>query len=222
MNNINYKTWDNVFSKSNWGRYSSEDLIRFISIYKKKLKKSSRIIEIGFGTGGNFNLFLDKGLIIEGVDFSKIAIKKTKKIFSKEIKKRKIILFQGDISSFKLPKNRYNFLVDNCVTCCLNFTDTKQFYSSIHNSLKKGAKVYLRTFANGCWGDKTGKKLSYNTYLPLSHWAKNLGPQRFTSIKDLKIIFKKKYKIISIEKITRTMNNQKNLIKEWVVHAEKK
>ena len=36
------------------------------------------------------------------------------------------------------------------------------------------------------------------------------------------MILDKKYKILSIEKITRTMNSQKYLIKEWVVHAEKK
>ncbi len=222
MSNTNYKKWDKVFLRSNWGSYASEDLIRFISIYKKKNKKIKRIIEIGSGNGANFNLFLDKGLIIDGIDFSKIAITKTKKIFNKQINKKKISLFQGDLRSFDFSINSYDFLVDNCVTCCLNFADTKYFYSSIHKSLKKKAKIYMRTFAKGCWGDKTGKKLSYNTYLPATNWAKNLGLQRFASYGDLKMILDKKYKIISIEKITRTMSNQKYLIKEWVVHAEKK
>ncbi len=36
MSNTNYKKWDKVFLRSNWGSYASEDLIRFISIYKKK------------------------------------------------------------------------------------------------------------------------------------------------------------------------------------------
>ena len=222
MSNLNYKKWDKVFSKSNWGSYASEDLIRFIATYAKKKKQTKRIIEIGSGHGANFNLFLDKSLKIDGIDFSKIAIDNTKKIFNKQIKKQKIKLFRGDIRSFIFPINCYDFLVDNCVTCCLNFNDTKNFYSLIHSSLKKRAKIYIRTFSKGCWGDKTGKKLSYNTYLPATKWAKNLGPQRFSSYGDLKMILDKKYKILSIEKITRTMNSQKYLIKEWVVHAEKK
>ena len=35
----NNKVWDLVFKKSDWGQYSSEDLIRFISKNNKKFKK---------------------------------------------------------------------------------------------------------------------------------------------------------------------------------------
>ena len=42
MSNLNYKKWDKVFSKSNWGSYASEDLIRFIATYAKKKKTNKK------------------------------------------------------------------------------------------------------------------------------------------------------------------------------------
>ena len=48
-----------------------------------------------------------------------------------------------------------------------------------------------------------------------------MGPQRFSTSSDLDKIFKGKYKILNKEVITRTINNQKNLISEWIVEAVK-
>ena len=80
--NKNNKYWDGAFSKSDWGQYSSEDLIRFIS--KNCLQFKKKILEIGCGTGANFNLFLDKKAHITGVDFSEIAINKANEKFKKK------------------------------------------------------------------------------------------------------------------------------------------
>tara|TARA_B100001540_G_scaffold317772_1_gene352767 strand:+ start:3769 stop:4434 length:666 start_codon:yes stop_codon:yes gene_type:complete len=216
----NNKVWDLVFKKSDWGQYSSEDLIRFISKNNKKFKKK-KILEVGCGTGANFKFFLDKKAIITGIDFSKIAIKKAKIKFNKEIKKGKIKLIQKDLRFIELKNKKFNFLVDNCATCCLSYNDTVFFYNNIKKYLVKNSMVYLRTFATNSWGYKSGKKISYKRYIT-NEWSKDLGPQRFSSLKDIKNIFKSNYEIISIEKISRTVNNQKNCIIEWIVNAKSK
>ncbi len=220
MNKKNYKFWDNTFLKSDWGQYSSEDLIRFISKACEKLKKK-KILEIGCGTGANFNLFLDKKAKVTGIDFSKIAITKINKKFKKQIKNGDINLITGDIKNLNFENQKFNILVDNCVTCCLSFEETKSFYENVSKFLLKNSKIYIRTFAINSWGYKEGKKISYNMYIPFK-WSKGLGPQRFSSAKDIRAILNKNYKVISMEIISRTVNNQKHLIKEWIVYAKKK
>ena len=49
-----------------------------------------------------------------------------------------------------------------------------------------------------------------------------MGPQRFSTSRDIDQIFKKNYKILSKEIISRTINKQQNMISEWIVEVEKK
>lgn len=79
-------------------------------------------------------------------------------------------------------------------------------FSSPYLKIKKNRKIFLRTFSTKSYGYKIGKKM---------------GPQRFSTSSDLDKIFKGKYKILNKEVITRTINNQKNLISEWIVEAVK-
>ena len=43
--------WDSIFSSKEWGRYPSEDLIRFIArnFYKAEKRSSIKILELGCG-----------------------------------------------------------------------------------------------------------------------------------------------------------------------------
>ena len=49
-----------------------------------------------------------------------------------------------------------------------------------------------------------------------------MGPQRFSSSRDIDKIFKNNYKILKKEIISRTIHNRKDLISEWIVEAIKK
>ncbi|EAL1485109.1 SAM-dependent methyltransferase, partial [Campylobacter coli] len=45
--------WENIFSNKEWGKYPSENLIRFIArnFYNVKNRNEIRILELGLGTG---------------------------------------------------------------------------------------------------------------------------------------------------------------------------
>ena len=82
------------------------------------------------------------------------------------------------------------------------------------------ASNHLRTFSNKSYGFNTGKKIGYNLYFP-KVGAVKMGPQRFSSSKDIDKIFKNNYKILKKEIISRTIHNRKDLISEWIVEATK-
>ena len=81
--------------------------------------------------------------------------------------------------------------------------------------------IFSRTFANGTWGEGTGKKLGRNS------WQVKVGPMknhcnfvRFTKKNQIKILFKS-FKLLGIEKISFTMENEKYKINEWLIYGKK-
>ena len=57
--------WETIFSTRAWGRYPSEDLIRFCAqrFYGLQPRSDVRLLEVGFGTGANLWYFAREGLI---------------------------------------------------------------------------------------------------------------------------------------------------------------
>lgn len=220
--NKNKIIWNKIFSKRKWGQYPAEDLVRFISknFHKSNSRSKKTILEIGCGPGGNLNFFLKEGFEIYGIDFSSVAINAAKKKINEEFSNWKGQLITADITNFNFKDNLFDAIIDNEVSCCLSLDQTIKLYKNLFKSLKKNGKIFLRTFSTKSYGYKTGKKIGYNLYLP-NVGAKKMGPQRFSTSPDLDKIFKGKYKILNKEVITRTINNQKNLISEWIVEAVK-
>ena len=214
--------WDKIFKSKRWGKYPAEDLVRFITKNFQKTKKKSKIniLEIGCGPGGNLCYFAKEGFSIYGLDFSKVAIQKAKITLDREYPNWKGKLINADIMSFNLSKNKFDAIIDNEVSCCSSIDQTIELYQRLSKSLKKKGKVFLRSFSTNSFGYKTGRKIDYNRYLPLVG-AINMGPQRFSSSGDVNKIFKKNYKILSKEIISRTINGQKDKVLEWIVEVEK-
>ena len=219
----NKDIWNKIFSSRDWGQYPAEDLVRFISnnFGKSKLKKKKIILEIGCGPGGNLNYLSKEGFIIHGIDFSKKAINIAKKNLKKNHQNWKGKLIIGDITKYHYKEKYFDAIIDNEVSCCLPINQVIALYKKLSYSLKKNGKIFLRTFSNKSYGFNTGKKIGYNLYLP-KVGAVKMGPQRFSSSRDIDKIFKNNYKILKKEIISRTIHNRKDLISEWIVEAIKK
>jgi len=215
--------WDKIFKSKAWGKYPAEDLVRFIvrNFNKKKQKSKINILEVGCGPGGNLGYFAKEGFSIYGLDFSRVAIQKANRNLDKNYPNWKGELIRADILTHNFNKNKFDAIVDNEMSCCLSLNQTIAIYKKLSKSLKKGGKVFLRTFSAKSFGYKTGKKIGYKRYLPLFGGTK-MGPQRFSSSGDIDKIFRNNYKILSKEIISRTVNRQTNMISEWIVEVEKK
>lgn len=215
------KIWNDIFKNNQWGRYPAEDLIRFSSKYLniKKNKRKINIIELGCGPGGNLWYFAKNGFSINGIDGSKIAIKNANKYLDKMSPNWQGELEVADLTNYSFKKDSYDAVVDNEFSCCLDYKETKFLYEKLYHSLKNNGKIFLRTFAIGSYGYKSGKKISYNTFLPSVGNIK-MGTQRFSSKRDINLILHK-FEILSIEKIIRTINNSQDKIIEWIVVAKK-
>ena len=215
--------WQKIFKTSDYGKYPSEALVRFISKNFAKNKKKSKIniLEIGSGTGGNLIYLAKEGFKVYGIDFSRIAVSKSKNLLDKNCPKWKGKIQFGDILNYNFKKNNFDVIIDNEVSCCFSLGEAKKLYFKLLKSLRKKGKIFLRTFSTNSYGYKTGKKIGPKTYIPLVKGVRMFGPHRFSSSSDIDKIFGKKYKILSKEVISRSINNIKNKIVEWIVEVEK-
>ena len=212
--------WDNIFKKNKWGKYPDMSVIRFIANrYKNKVKKKLKILEVGCGTGANLSFFIEEGFNTYGIDGSRIAIKLAKKKLKKEKKKSK--LFVGDIQNMPFRSNFFDCVVDCECIYSNSFSDSKIILEEIKRILKKKGSFFSKTFANGTYGDKNGVKLhgERNSYLKIKRGSfhKGYGLIRLSSLRDIKDLYGKLFKIQKIEFEYRTILNMKKKIKEWLI-----
>ena len=217
--------WEKIFQKKKkWGEYPSEDLIKFFhkffitSSYKKKRIK---VLDLGCGPGRNFYFLSKQKFQVYGCDFSDTALKKAKQNIIKN-KLKNIKLFKTDIRNLTFKKNFFDCVIDDCSSYACSFNETRKIYLDISKTLKKNGFFFSSTFSTKSWGDKTGKKISYNYYLANTGPHKNEGPTRFTSKKDIFKLFKNLFTLVNLEKTSTTYNNQKHSVKKWIIILKKK
>ena len=213
------KIWDHIFKKKNWGEYPSEELIRFEKKYLNQRNNFKKLLEIGCGTGGNLWYFARLGYTITGVDISGVARKKALSKINSEVKNWKGQIIQADVTEYYFSENFYDVIIDNEFSCCLDFEETNKLYTKLHKSLKKNGKIFIRAFSDKSYGYGSGINISHNAFIP-KIGNTQMGLQRFTSKSDINKLYKK-FEILYLEKITRTIDNLNNKIDEWIIILKK-
>ena len=90
----------------------------------------------------------------------------------------------------------------------------------MHRVTKPGGKLFIRTFATGCWGDGKGTAVGTRRYIADEGPLAGKGPSRFTAEEEL-VELLGPWEINEINLITRSLGEQRQVIREWVVEAEK-
>ncbi len=70
------RTWEDIFRSQAWGKYPSEDVIRFVArnFYTVPERDAIRILEVGCGPGANVWYIAKEGFSAYGIDGSTTAI----------------------------------------------------------------------------------------------------------------------------------------------------
>ena len=215
--------WEKIFKNNKWGEYPGEDLIRFVAknFYSVKNRKLIRILEIGCGPGSNIWYCAKEGFTVYGIDGSETAINKCRDRLNREIPDWSGELHIGNIHALPLEDQQFDLVIDNECLSCNNFSNTKKSLLEIYRVLKKDGIFFSRTFSTDTWGYDTGKKIENNTYLPSEGPLADKGLIRFTDKNDIENLYSKRFSLIKIELIQRTMMNRKKNISEWIIEARK-
>lgn len=213
--------WDEIFKKREWGKYPSEELIRFIArnYYKINPRIGVKILDLGCGYGAGTWYMAREGFDVSAIDGSKIAID----LLQQRLDNEKLMakLFLGDITNLPFSDSEFDSVVDlNCLMCNDSKT-AKTIISEVWRVLKEDGKFYSCTPQVGSWGDGIGTYLERNTYRdsPDGPFA-NMGIVRFSDEQEIMELYGK-FSSLQIDFNHRSVNNQQHVIKFWSISGEK-
>lgn len=205
--------WDNIFKKKKWGEYPPEDLIRFIKRFKKKNKKKKilKVLELGCGPGCNLNFYKKEDFKVYGIDISKTAIIKSRRLFKRKDMNNFVI---GNFSNLNWNNGYFDCVVDNFSVYANKTSEIKKTYKEIHRVLKKGGYFFSKVWGRKTLGFGRGKKIENSTFTNIkSGPCKNMGLSHFFSINELK----KLNKIFSFSQIDKNCFTDKYVDKNYYV-----
>jgi len=201
-------------------KYPNENVIRFV---KSKFKKKSFFLDLGCGNGRHIKFLIKEKHKVDGLDFSKQAIKILKK------NKIKSKIFLTDLNSFKNPKKKYDGIIDCFTSYTLKRHHFEQYIIQMSKLLKKNGYFHLQTLSsrsNLFINYKPSKKISTYSLNRISRkdspFPKDNYLFTFYSKNYLTNFFNKlNFKNINIEQHSRTYNNSKEYLEYFVVEAKK-
>lgn len=219
--------WEQIFTSQAWGRYPGEDVIRFVArhFYAKPDHAAVRFLEVGFGTGTNLWFLAREGFSASGIEGSKSAEAIARERLNTECPTwnsapRNGELVVGDMAQLRWPDGSFDAVIDSEAVYCNDFEDSCRIYREMHRVTKPGGKLFVRTFATGCWGDGIGTSVGARRYIADAGPMAGKGPSRFTAEDELAELLGP-WTITEVNLITRSLDAQQQVIREWIVEAEK-
>jgi SAM-dependent methyltransferase len=215
--------WEEIFKSQPWGRYPGEELIRFVArnFYHRSDRLSVRLLEVGCGPGANLWFCAREGFTVHGIDGSEYAVTFAINRLNHECPGWRGRISVADFHEIDYADSYFDALIDCEAVCHNDFDSARATYREIARVLKPGGKLFVRTFASGTTGDRTGESLGRGA------WRVSEGPMlgkgliRFTDEEDFSELFEPQLIMRSCDMLTRTVGNRTQRIREWILILER-
>lgn len=216
--------WEDIFSSRPWGKYPSEELIRFVAthFYKAHPRHAVRIFEVGFGTGANLWYAAREGFTVHGLEGARAGCDLARARLDAEVpgwRDHGGELWVGDICErFPHADSSFDAVIDSDAVTCNSFDESCRVYAEMHRVAKPGGMLYVRSPATGSWGEGTGEPHGYRAWRCTEGPFAGTGIVRFTAESDLPRLLGP-WRVLQLEQVRRTLANRSQQIAEWVVTA---
>jgi len=216
--------WEKVFQEQEWGKYPPEELIRFIArnFYGVKDRKSVRLLDAGCGIGACTWYLAREGFSAYGIDGSSTGIAIAKRRIDGEGMQAEFCI--GDLVQLPYPDDYFDGVVDVVAITHNTLPNVKAILAEFYRVLHTHGKLFSMLFAIGTTGYGLGDELERNTFTNIREGPlRGKGATHFFDEKEVKsLLVHSGFEVITMERSSRTMNNQKYTINLLDLIAEKK
>lgn len=215
--------WEQIHSEMEWGKYPSEEVIRFVARnYYKKHREDVRLLDFGCGTGAVSWYIAREGFNTYGFDGSQTAIKKAKIRMEEEEVCADLIV--ADAGKLPYDDELFDGIIDSAVIYANKLEKIPDILKEINRVLKKGGKIFSTgIFNKETTGFGTGEVLGNNTYRELTEGClAHRGTVHFFDRDEIEKLWEDAgFKGIKIDSLKRTDNGGENIVGYFIVEAEK-
>lgn len=218
------KGWDDLFARKNWGKYPSEEVVRFVarSFFAAPDRKSVRILEIGCGPGANLWLLAREGFCAYGLDGSAVAVAQARERLAEEGLHANIET--GDAMHLPWPRGYFDAVLDVECVYANSLADSRRIIEECHRVLKEGGVFFSKCFATGTTGEGSGLRIEGepHTWRDLTEGPFNSGYGiiRFTEEDEIPRLYAG-FEPLVWDYILRSDNGGRTLCKEWIISGRK-
>ena len=139
MKKNKFTLWDERYEKGQ--HWESKKTSKDIKDFEKYLKKRTKILDLGCGSGRDAIYLAKKGFEVYGIDVSKVALERARKKYGG----KNLHLIVGEAENLPFKNNFFDAIYCGWV---LHFTKLEKSTSEIIRVLKKGGVVYLGFLLN--------------------------------------------------------------------------
>lgn len=195
------KYWNNIYKKNKQiSEWPWPEVIKYYRTYIPP-KKTTKVLELGFGSGANIPFFIKNNINYFGIEVSKNIFNKVKKKYNFNQKK----VFNYNFKDFNF-KNNFDLIFDRCAICYNKENDIKKIIQNIYKNLLPGGYYFGIDWA--CTDTINVKKPIYKKFF--SGPYSNQGP----------VFFSNKEKIIKLFSNFKLIELNKNIRKD-LLHKKK-
>jgi SAM-dependent methyltransferase len=204
------KIWESIFSSSEWGKYPSEEAVRFFMKNKDNYEAPLKALDLGCGTGAISWFMAKEGAEVSAVDGSMSALNKIGSNASFFGADREIKTVKGDITApAEFIKGKFNIIIDHYSLCHNRLKDIYRAYRQCFSLLTPGGRFLTCGFGAGTTGIATAGKASGRTFSEINEGPlANRGIISIPEKEDLEKLFSEiGFKIDFEEKIIISREN---------------
>jgi SAM-dependent methyltransferase len=216
------QVWEDKFQRQSGDTYPEESFIRFVAknFYQNQPRSQVKILEIGCGSGANIWYLAREGFDAYGIDGSSTAIAKAQALLTKE--DLSVHLQIGDIIRLPYADGQFDAVADICCLTHNSLKDTPLILAEIKRILKPQGLLYSRTFTDLMSVGTKQRQLEPLEYTDISDGPFiRLGSVRLISKEGIQQLYGSLFRLISVDYMEYSQDNEKSKISEWVIYAQK-
>ena len=159
-------SWEQVFASRAWGRYPSEDLVRFMARRYGSLtdRGGVRVLEIGCGPGANLWYLAREGYSVAGIDGSPTAIEHAARRQREERIAAEFDVRVGDFAVLPWRDASFDAVIDIEALSANRLETISAAISEIRRVLKPDGVFFGRMFGTQTTGCGTGRAIERNGF----------------------------------------------------------
>lgn len=137
--------WNSIHKEREWGRYPNENLVRWVArnYYGTALRSAVRFLDLGCGSGSNFDYLSKEGFSVIGLDGSSFALARN----------QGANLVVADAVALPFEDQRFDCVIDILCTAHNKPEDMKRIFAEINRVLKPQGRIFSIMPTDATWRD---------------------------------------------------------------------